>query len=300
MALSARMAAHRAVGLALEHIYRGSIDGHLPELAHHFLSAAPRGDLPKAVDYAERAAHHALEHLGYEQAAELFARGLEALGLLEPDPRRRAQFLLGLAGAQSRAGRPSARATYETAVAVARSIGDDDILARAALGIAPFALTPGFVDDEHVALLVEALQRIGPSDDPLRVRLLSSLAVALYWSDAAQRRAELGREALEIAERLDDHETLAFALSSVQLATNGPDSTVQGLEWMRRLFGLTQRGESTMMFAARSRHIDVLLEMDELAGERLGRDLERTVQTGTFCAYRPDRGRAVRWQVDEG
>lgn len=32
--------------------------------------------------------------------------------------------------------------------------------------------------------------------------------------------------------------------------------------------------------------------------EQLGRDLERTIQTGTYCAYRPDRGRAVRWQVD--
>jgi len=267
MPASARMAGHRAVGLALEHVYGGAIDAHLPELALHFLSAAPRGDLGKAVDYAERAAHHALEHLGYEQAADLFARGLEALGLLESDPRRRARLLLGLAGAQSRAGRPAARATYETAVAVARAIGDDDIFARAALGIAPFALTPGFVDDEHIALLVEALQRIGPSDDSLRVRLLSSLAVALYWSDAAQRRAELGREALAMAERLDDDETLAFALSSVQLATCGPDSTPQGLQWMRRLFGLTQRGgESTMTLAARSRHIDLLLEMDDLAG----------------------------------
>lgn len=267
MPASARMAGHRAVGLALEHVYRGVIDVHLPELAHHFLSAAPRGDLGKAVDYAERAANHALENLGYEQAADLFARGLEALGLLKPDPRRRAQLLLGLASAQSRAGRPAARATYETAVTVARSIGDDRILAGAALGIAPFALTPGFVDDEHVALLVEALERIGPSDDPLRVRLLSSLAVALYWSDAAQRRTQLGREALAMAERLGDDETLAFALSSVQLATCGPDATPQGLEWMRRLFGLTQRGgESTMTLAAHSRHIDVLLEMDDLAG----------------------------------
>lgn len=267
MPASARMAGHRAVGCALEHVYRDVIDAHLPELAHHFLSAAPRGDRGKAVDYAERAGHRALEYLAYEQAVTLFARGLEALGLLKPDPRRRAQLLLGLANAQSRAGRPAARATYETAVAVARSIGDDDIVARAALGIAPFALTPGFVDDEHVALLVEALRRIDLSDDPLRVRLLSSLAVALYWSDAEQRRAELGREALAMAERLGDDETLAFALSSVQLATCGPDCTPQGLEWMRRLFGLTQRGgESTMTLAARSRHIDVLLEMDDLAG----------------------------------
>ena len=52
-------------------------------------------------------------------------------------------------------------------------------------GIAPFALTPGFVDDEHVKLLTESLDRLGPADDPLRVRLLGSLAVALYWSDTA-------------------------------------------------------------------------------------------------------------------
>ena len=59
----------------------------------------------------------------------------------------------------------------------------NDILCRAALGFAPFALTPGFVDEAHVALLVEALERIGAADTALRVRLLGSLATALYWSD---------------------------------------------------------------------------------------------------------------------
>lgn len=267
MPASARMAAHHAVGEALEHVYRGAIESHLPELAHHFLEAAPRGDLVKAVDYAERAGQRALDNLGYEQAAELFARGLEALGLLEPDAQRRTQLLLGLAGAQSRAGRHAARATYETAVAGAREIGDDGILARAALGIAPFALTAGFVDEAHVKLLVEALERIGPADDPLRVRLLSSLAVALYWSDNSERRRKLTSEALTMAEHLDDEPTLAFAICSAQLATTGPDTTEQGLEWLQTLFALTQSGgESTMTLAARSRHIDLLLELDDIAG----------------------------------
>src|SRR3954454_10893109 len=104
---SVGMNAHRAVGEALEHVYRGAIEAHLPELAHHFLSAAPRGDLYKAVDYAQRAAQLALDNLAYEQSAELFSRALAALELLEIDVPRRAALLLGLGAAQSRAGRPA-------------------------------------------------------------------------------------------------------------------------------------------------------------------------------------------------
>jgi hypothetical protein len=33
---------------------------------------------------------------------------------------------------------------------------------------------------------------------------------------------------------------------------------------------------------------------------RLGRELETTVRTGTFCAYEPDPRRPVTWQVDAG
>jgi hypothetical protein len=267
MPAAVRMGAHRAVGEALEHVYRGAIELHLGELAHHFLSAAPRGDLATAVHYTERAAQRALDNLAYEQAAELFGQGLEALELLPADVPRRAALLLGLGNAESRAGRPGARATFEAAVAAARLIGADDILARAALGIAPFALAPGVVDDAHVTLLVEALERVDVADSPLRVRLLGSLAVALYWSDTGPRRAELAREALAMARRIGEDVTLAFALSSAQLATAGPDTTAQSAHWLKALFRLSDRaGETVMTLAARSRHIDVLLELDDLAG----------------------------------
>jgi len=99
------------------------------------------------------------------------------------------------------------------------------------------------------------------------VRLLGSLATALYWSDTAPRRVELVQEALAMAHRLDDDVTLAFALSSAQLATCGPDNSVQGLEWLRTLFAVSERaGESTLTLDARSRHIDLLLELDDLSG----------------------------------
>jgi tetratricopeptide (TPR) repeat protein len=267
MTAGARMGAHGVAGQALEHVYRGAINAHLPELAHHFLSAAPRGDLYKAVDYAQRAAQLALDNLAYEQSAELFSRALAALELLEIDVPRRAALLLGLGAAQSRAGRPAARATFDAAIIAARAIDDQETFARAALGAAPFALTPGFVDDAHIALLTEALERLGPADGALRVRVLGSLARALYWSDTAGRRAELAHEALAIAERLGDDSTLAFALSSAQLATSGPDTTKQGLEWLRRLFVLADRtGESALSLDARSRHIDLLLELGDATG----------------------------------
>ena len=278
--VAVRMSHHRAVGEALETVYRGAIEAHLPKLAHHFLLAAPRGDAGKAADYAERAAYQALESLAYEHAAELFSRALEVLARLDVDIPRRAALLLGLGTAQSRAGRPASRATFEAAVAAARAIDADDILCRAALGFAPFALTPGYVDEAHVALLVDALERIGPADASMRVRLLASLAVALYWSDEVARRSEMAGEALAMARRLGDDATLAIALSSAQLATCGPDGSHQGLAWFSELFALTERtGETVMSLAARSRHVDVLLELDDIAGAAMALEaLDRFAQ----------------------
>jgi len=307
MPSAARMNGHRVVGEALEQVYRGAIDSHLPELAHHFLSAALRGDIGKAVDYAERAAQRALDTLAYEQAAELFTRALDALERMEQDVPRRAGLLLGLGTAQSRAGRPAARVTFEAAIAAARAIEADDIFARAALGFAPFALTPGYVDEAHVVLLIEALDRIGRADDPMRVRLLGSLAVALYWSDNAERRTELATEALAMARRLGDDVTLTIALSSAQLATCGPDATEQGLAWLHELFALTERaGETVMSLAARSRHVDVLMELDDLAGsdiaiealERLAHEA-RDRRAATFVPLHRARRAALEGRYED-
>ena len=307
MPVAARMSGHRTVGEALEQVYRGAIDTHLPELAHHFLSAAPRGEIGKAVDYAERAADRLLHTLAYEQAADLYARALEVLERLEADVPRRARLLLGLGTAQSRAGRATSRATFEAAVTAARAIEADDVLARAALGFAPFALTPGYVDEPHVALLGEVLERTGDADPPLRVRLLGALAVALYWSDNAERRTDLAREALEIARELGEDATLAIAVCSAQLATSGPDRTEQGLAWLEELFALSDRhGETVMSLAARSRHVDVLLELDDIAGadtatetlERLAREA-RDPRAAAFARLHRTRRAAIEGRLAE-
>ncbi|MBA3327822.1 MAG: AAA family ATPase, partial [Solirubrobacterales bacterium] len=185
-----RIASHHAVAVALEDAYGPAIESHLAEVAHHYVAAAPGGDPHKALEYSARAAERTLASLAYEQAAELFEQALEVLELTRTDLRRRATLRLGLGEAQARAGRPQARETFLEAAAAARAADAPDLLGAAAIGMGPFGLAAGFVDDAHVALLEEALDRLGTGDDPLRVRLLGSLAAALYWSTARSRREE--------------------------------------------------------------------------------------------------------------
>ena len=79
---------HARVAEALE-ASRG--EAALLEIAHHLCEAVPAADGDRALDYARRAAEHAMAGLAYAEAVDLFTR---ARSLLAPeDPRRR---MLGL------------------------------------------------------------------------------------------------------------------------------------------------------------------------------------------------------------
>jgi tetratricopeptide (TPR) repeat protein len=254
---------HGAVGDALERTAASEA-----ELAHHFVEAAPVGDPGKALDHAERAGYEALAALAYERAADLFDAALAALEMLgEPDDRRRGELLLLRGQAQMQAGGDAARATLLSAIDLARRVSDSDLLARAALSLGGFGLSPGMVDDVLVAALEEALEGIGPGTGALRARLLVRLAVALYYSDAVQRREDLVAEALSIARALDDPPTLAYVLDQGHIATSGPYTTERGLAWAHELFALADDvGDPELAVRAHSWQIDLLLELDDLPG----------------------------------
>jgi tetratricopeptide (TPR) repeat protein len=254
---------HAAVGEALERTAATEA-----ELAHHFVEAAPVGDPTKALDHAHRAGHEALAALAYERAADLFDAALSALDLLpEPDEPRRGELLLLRGQAQMQSGGDAARSTLLAAIELARRVGDADLLGRAALSLGGFGLSPGMVDDDLVAVLEEALHGLPPDGSALRARLLVRLAVALYYSDQAQRREDLVQEALSIARGLDDPPTLAYVLDQGHIATNGPDTTERGLAWAQELFALADAaGDPELSVRARSWQIDLLLELDDLSG----------------------------------
>src|SRR4029079_11773751 len=86
---------HLRVAEVLDALHSRKPGPHLAELAHHFRSALPGGDVDKAIDYAMRAGDYATEQLAYEEAAIHHERALQALDLrAEPDDRLRAQLLL--------------------------------------------------------------------------------------------------------------------------------------------------------------------------------------------------------------
>jgi tetratricopeptide (TPR) repeat protein len=73
-----------------------------------------------------------------------------------------------------------------------------------------------------VPLLEEALAALG-EDSALRVRLLARLAGALRDQPSLEPRSSLSRQAVEIARRLGDPDTLGYALVNLATATWGPE-----------------------------------------------------------------------------
>jgi DNA-binding SARP family transcriptional activator len=222
---SGRVQLHREVGEALEALYAPDLDPHLPELAHHYFESAAGGNGQKAVDYARRAGSLAIDLLAYEEAVRLYEMALEALGLDgAASAELRCELLLALGEAQSRAGDdPGAKSTLLRAADLARSAQLPEVLARAAAGYGGrFVWQHALMDERLVPLLEEGLSAVGEEDSVLRVQLLSRLAAALRHEPSREPRERIVEEALQIAGRIGDSATLAYAAAAAASALIAP------------------------------------------------------------------------------
>ncbi len=216
---------HRQVGEVLEEQYASDLDPHLAELAHHFFEAAAGGNGQKAVDYARRAGSLAKALLAYEEAVRLYEMALEALELDgAASAQVRCELLLALGDAQSRAGDdPRTKSTLLRAVDLARSAGLPEVLARAAAGYGGrFVWQHALMDERLVPVLEEGLSAVGEADSVLRVQLLSRLATALRHEPSREPRERIIEEALQIAGRIGDSATLAYAAAAAASALMAP------------------------------------------------------------------------------
>jgi DNA-binding SARP family transcriptional activator/tetratricopeptide (TPR) repeat protein len=268
-----RIRLHRRIAEALETVHGADLESYLPDLAYHFGKAARGGeDADKAVKYAGQAGEQALGLIAYEEAAGHYERALECLELKRPvDDSVRCELLLGLGGAQVRAGWfTESRATFERAADIARGGGDHGRLARAALGAGggeDRIPAPWRVDDALVALLEEALESVDGDHDPgLQARLLARLALELYWSEQRrERRDELSRRGLELARRADDRAALGYCLVARRFAVWGPDDLEQRLEGDSELQRLAEEsGNEELALQSSWAHICDLLELGDL------------------------------------
>jgi len=222
---SGRVQLHRQVGEALEALYASDLDPHLPELAHHYFESAAGGNSQKAVDYARRAGSLAVALLAYEEAVRLYEMALEALGLdAAASAQLRCELLLALGDAQSRAGDdPGAKSTLLRVADLARAARLPEMLARAAAGYGGrFVWHHALMDERLVPLLEEGLSAVGEADSVLRVQLLSRLATALRHEPSRRPRERIMEEALQIAGRIGDSTTLAYAAAAAASALIAP------------------------------------------------------------------------------
>jgi DNA-binding SARP family transcriptional activator len=266
-----RIRLHRQAVQALEELYGEGSSGALAELAHHSIAGS---DFERGVRYAHSAGDRALELLAYEEAARLYSTALEALELSQPgDDRTRCELLLALGDAQGKVGNtPEAKETLLAAAAIARSAGLSEHLGRAALGYGGrFPWLRAGSDLRLVPLLEEALAGLGEEESQLRVRLLARLAGALRDQPSLEPRTSLSREAVAIARRLGDADTLGYALVSLTTATWSPEieELVPYVDEVKRL--AEETGDPERMFQwGWLQHI-VCMNLGDIAGaEEIG------------------------------
>ncbi len=217
MSTARRTRIHRRIGIVLEQLDPAHPERHISALALHFTRAAEPEDAERAIRYALRAGSEATAMLANEEAAEHYARALAVLDRSAPEAlRRRCDLLLELGEARVRSGeRPLAWPTFREAAALAARLGDGDALARAAIGASRrYVQPPGVVDAELITLLRQALEMTAAQRTVTRVRLLSRLCGALYFSAQRDHMIPLSQEATEIARELGDPVADALAAAA--------------------------------------------------------------------------------------
>ncbi len=201
---------HLRVGEAIELASRDEGDRVLADLAYHFAAAAPIGGVSRAVEYNVRAARAAQSALAFDEAAALLRAALE-LGTDSPPERAEVELELGIAC--YRAGKtPGALEAFAGAAAIARGLGDEQLLARAAIGFENACWRPGIADEGALELLEEAAAAFGDGDSHLRVMLLAGLFRALAFRGDQARAAVVLENVIAMARRVGDQHALATVL----------------------------------------------------------------------------------------
>lgn len=238
----------------------------LAEVTRHFV-AAPGFEPERALHYALRAADAALKTLGYEQAAVNFGRALDLLQYLPPDPRQRMTYLFRQGDALARVDVPAACAALYEAAAMARELGDTEVLVGAATRIANRPET-GVVDAEQVALIRQALAALraeNPRDERC-VLLQALIAKSLLYDPVRQERVSLARTSLSEVRELQSSAMRGEVLTRCFEAMPGPDELQDRVSISTELLALAHRtGDSLALLRGFAAQIEVSVEHGDMA-----------------------------------
>ncbi len=186
--------------------------------ARHLLEGVDAGDADHAARAALRAAEQALQQLAFESAIAL---GERALAVLPSAPSLVASELERTVGESlERSGAIEAgRARCLRAAELARTLGAPNELALAALAYACERL-PNLVEPTVMRLLEEARAALGPADSALAAQVGARLSVARLpptCGEDMELALRYARQALAMARRLGDPETLLYVLQCIRI-----------------------------------------------------------------------------------
>jgi class 3 adenylate cyclase len=292
---AARARLHLAIARALE----DEPDIEHAELARHYgLAVAVAGAEP-AIAAHRAAALTAAEGHDHEQAA---AHLHSALALVEQaDLSARASLLLQVGEQELLAADLSrAREAFRDAGNAARATGDEETLARAALGFAggdvAFGWETGTDDTSTVRLLQEGLDALGDDEPRLALRIIFRLSFAQAYTDDDHVLAGLAARAAELDQRLGDTESNVLArftaTISVCARSTDPLSALDRLEAFLALNEVAQKCE-------REDLVFRVVQWAAAANYALGRiaECERMIERGAEIAARLGSPRFT-WEVD--
>ena len=205
-----RLRLHLRLATALETAGANAV-----ELARHFFAAREIGAAAQAVRYSVLAGDEAARSFAYEDAVEQYRRALMAI-VADPaaDEARRCDILLALGRVQWRAGDVDARTTYLDAAASARERADGEQLAWAALGLGERYWEADAADRQFAPLIAEVVGMLPDEDSTLRARLMGRMAENQHFAAEAGYGIALSAEALAMARRIGEPETLLLTLMS--------------------------------------------------------------------------------------
>jgi DNA-binding SARP family transcriptional activator len=262
-AVAAVVPADRLAALHLAAARLGATaDAPAAERAHHLLLAGPQ-HWEDAVAASREAAAVATASFSHASAVAHLTRALDVLSTQPGADTVRFEVAFDLAASVQRAyGSVAAEDAYDRALALARSIGDPELVARAATrhGIAFFADANAQLS--RAADCRRALADLPAGDSTHRSRLLAHIVAA---DPTAPKRVPLAAEAVSIARRLDDPDTLGIALVAEQLADLGPSTLTARLRSSREIIALAERcGDAELAVRGHFLLMNALLEAGDV------------------------------------
>jgi class 3 adenylate cyclase len=221
-----RLRMHNEVAKALEAHYAGRVEDHAAELAEHYAHSSSEEDLRLAVAYGEIAAAKAASVYAFGEAARLIEQAIQVQEIVEPnDAETLYRLVLTLSGCLLAAGEAErvVNETMKRGLELAEKLGGGklacDIAEVAANALIYQNGLVSFVMPEYAALC-DVMERHAAPGTGEYARALIWRSWTAYVGKDPKATWPPRREAIELARKLGDRETLVFTTFAFTVTGN--------------------------------------------------------------------------------